>query len=822
MAVPKQTHIFTGSHFKEFLTESKTCTDVLDSLVNTERHRTEMTLNRPGLAPDYVTQLVAVLVKAARSTNIAGVIDMFSVLVGSNFFMKELVATSSAFIKSTDEDEAFRFIGTLVELLNQVSLRLPSSFTNAFGLIIILQKRTEDMLLVAEGERRKCVASLSESLEEMRDNVMKRMVSHSHDNPRLPFEKQAPPDDFRNIPILPRVSDIFLGSRGAFIRKNKSRGGYENLHHYLDVQFRLYRVDCISPLREGITQYVQEVSAGHNVRRLQDGRLYKNVSVEYVEHNVEGQMYKVTLDQGHAQRIKWKSSRRLLYGSLLCLSADSFHTMVFAIVAESDRDILANDHSFKIVFPTEVGEMRLPLKATFTMVESTAYFEAYRHVLAGLQRLEEGELPFEKYIVHCMKDVDLPLYLTVEDATYDLHPIVSGKVIFRNGLRSHTRFRVKLNGPVSHWPSAEQLQLDKSQFEAYHAALTQEFVLIQGPPGTGKTHVGLQIAKTLLHNKNAWQDRSSSQRYTFRKTQSKTKDQIMVVCYTNHALDQFMEGIVKFLDGSNKMMWSDEIVRVGGRSENEAIQEFSLKNRRHHYHRSRYERQEQEQKLDQLYNSIICQHQNISFLAYICAHLNDTVLDVGLLVPVMQRNHQLHFEERNQLSPKKLFSWLGADEKSWLLRSEKAYKKISQMKTVSPSTNTEVAVHTATNVDNIEENEAKKVEDDRRIEDDDFSVRFKEQIGLDVQKQLMVVLGNMLSTQQLDKQFQSLLQHEANATLAKLKAIDRMDENEASNIPCSLKRLAVEQRWRLYRHWVYLYQQMQNEQLPELEKRPLH
>ncbi|XP_021346781.1 NFX1-type zinc finger-containing protein 1-like, partial [Mizuhopecten yessoensis] len=425
-------------------------------------------------------------------------------------------------------------------------------------------------------------------------------------------------------------------------------------------------------------------------------------------------------------------------------------------------------------------------------------------------------LPFEKYIVHCMKDVDLPLYLTVEDATYDLHPIVSGNDIFKKELQSHTPLRVKLNGPVSHWPSAEELQLDQSQFEAYHAALTQEFVLIQGPPGTGKTHVGLQIAKTLLHNKDAWQDRSSRHRCTFRNTQSKTKDQILVVCYTNHALDQFLEGIVKFLDGSNKRMWSDEIVRVGGRSENEAIQEFSLKNRRHHYHRPFYERQEQERKLDQLYNLINSQHRNISFLAYSLSHVNDTVLDVKLLIPVMREDHQQFFVVADK--PEELFHWLEADKNAWLRRSERAYKNMSQLKTVSSSANTEVAIHTATNEENIEENEAKKVEDDRRIEDDDFSVRFKEQVGLDVRQQLMVVLNDIQSTQHLDKQFQSLVHREANATLARLKASDRMDANEVGNIRRSLKRLSVEQRWRLYRHWVYLYQQMQNEQLPELEK----
>lgn len=44
----------------------------------------------------------------------------------------------------------------------------------------------------------------------------------------------------------------------------------------------------------------------------------------------------------------------------------------------------------------------------------------------------------------------------------------------------------------------------------------------------GKTHVGLKIAQALLNNHEAWSNGSP----------------MLVVCYTNHALDQFLEGTV--------------------------------------------------------------------------------------------------------------------------------------------------------------------------------------------------------------------------------------------------------------------------------------
>ena len=52
--------------------------------------------------------------------------------------------------------------------------------------------------------------------------------------------------------------------------------------------------------------------------------------------------------------------------------------------------------------------------------------------------------------------------------------------------------------------------------------------------------------------------------------EGKSSCPILVVCYTNHALDQFLEGIHTFCDAN--------IVRVGGRSSNETLEPFLLKN----------------------------------------------------------------------------------------------------------------------------------------------------------------------------------------------------------------------------------------------------
>ena len=48
-----------------------------------------------------------------------------------------------------------------------------------------------------------------------------------------------------------------------------------------------------------------------------------------------------------------------------------------------------------------------------------------------------------------------------------------------------------------------------------------------------------------------------------------TRGPILVVCYTNHALDQFLEGIYEF--------HPEGIIRVGGRSSSEKMMKCKLK-----------------------------------------------------------------------------------------------------------------------------------------------------------------------------------------------------------------------------------------------------
>ena len=411
---------------------------------------------------------------------------------------------------------------------------------------------------------------------ELKDEVI-RLAMSAHDQ-----ESQLkPPQNFRELSVIPSAADL-LCSR-PFLRKNITDRRFNDLDHYLDVQFRLLKEDFVIPLRDGIKQLTKDKDLSEptksNTRRANDVSVYHGVKVLYPVCNRKGRVFKIKFNQSHSKvrRIKWERSKRLKFGSLLCLSSDDFNTLVFASVENRDSEGLSEGELEVRFEDTEAAEVNrfIQSKETFVMVESDAYFESYRHVLEGLKEINPGEFPFQRYIVECCQDIGPPAYQlhgkegdeNNNSFTFKFDGVLAKKkspeTLESNHRSSTEKLQMtiepetdssqlgelssdtcteSLNNPdvakdkempreIFNWPDRESLGLNESQMRAFKLALTKEFALIQGPPGTGKTFVGLKIAQALLDNTSLWQDEKGS-------------SPILMVSYTNHALDQFLEGLI--------------------------------------------------------------------------------------------------------------------------------------------------------------------------------------------------------------------------------------------------------------------------------------
>ena len=401
-------------------------------------------------------------------------------------------------------------------------------------------------------------------------------------------DDDRPAETFRELPLIPTERDLTANEQ-IFVRRNRDDGRYDNLEDYLDVQFRLFRADFIIPLRENICKYLGAHDAegpqesGRRVKAYNDVQIVRPVCTD------KDLSYRLSFDVSRFSSVDWHTSRRLRYGSLLCLSCDNFQTFLCAVVHERDASLLSNG-LVDVVFILTRHELRqvvdVPRDQRFVMVESPAYFEAYRHVLQGLTNLNDHNFPFVRYIVDCQPDVNPPRYLQRGgNVRYDFRPLLEDDFVIRNvrdrraedvaeavaalGVNENDIDVAELARNVEavgvevmsgrDWPTHEELKLDDSQYQALHSALTKEFAIVQGPPGTGKTYLGLKILKMLLHNSQAWNDPAQQR-------------PLLIVCYTNHALDQFLEGVLSFFQG--------KLVRVGARSKSEVLKDKTLSNYR--------------------------------------------------------------------------------------------------------------------------------------------------------------------------------------------------------------------------------------------------
>ncbi|CAG2215777.1 unnamed protein product [Mytilus edulis] len=345
------------------------------------------------------------------------------------------------------------------------------------------------------------------------------------------------------------------------------------------------------------------------------------------------------------------------------------------------------------------------------------------------------------------------------------------------------------------WPSAEELGMDESQKAAYISALTKEFVLIQGPPGTGKTYIGLQIAKTLLHNKDKWKNTRNNDHDGER---TEKKQCILIVCYTNHALDQFVEGIIRFIPERELNNDIPAVIRIGNQSKNPAVDKYSIKNQRYKVPKRRHAHDVIE-AADRTKNTVLSTRAIMKIIQG-----KDIVLNFQQLKPFMLEHHVLNFQED---TPNDWLDWIHVSPKSWFYEVQ---RKRSQKKRRQKPTKTVVKANSQQPLLNIM-TEAEYEYHERSLDENAECSLNVNLIGIDVNNQLSEILTDVQ-----DQSCQEILQEEAVVVLNELKsgitAKDDLIEGTED-----LWTLSLENRWKLYRYWLLKYVEYLKEKLQTKE-----
>jgi hypothetical protein len=273
----------------------------------------------------------------------------------------------------------------------------------------------------------------------------------------------------------------------------------------------------------------------------------------------------------------WEDSRRFDEGSLLSFIwiHDSTVQHIFLTLSEKTTDpkkeyglthgkemayitanLVTQDRAtVRSLMQAQTGAARGLLLEFPKVIPAT--FSPILESLKEMHRL--NRLPFQQWIVprrregpqgiQTMHQIHPPLYARTPGFKFSLLPLLEAE-------NREEQFLIEPTSSCDDELLLNKLEsttkLDRGQCQALIAALTREYALIQGPPGTGKSYLGLQIMKVLLDvNRKA------------------NLGPIMIVCYTNHALDQFLEHLLEI--GVTKL------IRVGGMSKSKKLENHNLR-----------------------------------------------------------------------------------------------------------------------------------------------------------------------------------------------------------------------------------------------------
>ena len=440
----------------------------------------------------------------------------------------------------------------------------------------LIDKYTDDLIRIKYGELSEYVDIIKEMnnqqlAKDIEINLKKLKEKETHKKLIEVEQKQKEREqniinednsDMDKIPIDYKDRNIYLSYNDLMendelkIAPHLKSGSYRSYERYINTMFYLEYQDCYMDLKNTIRELNKSVN-NLNIKELyQLSKDYSNIyfylegEIKGLDLDRDGAIITIEFKTHYNKRIKF--TKRMITGSLIILTDNNFENYLLTTVYLNpyvDRKINENpkQRMWLPKFPyyrvklslininTESFAFLIKNRQHLQIFESKAYFESYVYVMKRLKELSIPDLPFKNELV----DADFSRIKI-------RHQNESNYLIYY-----HKNKQMILSPYLKRYSIDFQNMFDKSQLKAIHNSLLNRIALIQGPPGTGKTYVGTILTNILLQNIS--------------------KDaQILIVCFTNHALDSFIEDILNY---------TDDIVRIGGRCQNEKVAEHILKNK---------------------------------------------------------------------------------------------------------------------------------------------------------------------------------------------------------------------------------------------------
>jgi len=228
-------------------------------------------LNTGDVTPDMVKLAIAVMAKACTCTTSPAIVrQLLNMLRTSNFLSHHVTACVTRMLTCAAPSNA-SCIRDLLTLFRELIVRMPSgshvtlrpSFAAVECVVASLRERSLLSSARQRDDETKDIEAVWTAMNQIKAEMSNRddaMTAFVHETRN---DYVNPAEGFRTLSVCPTLADIqFRGE--VFLRANKVRGAYQDLDHYLDVQFRLLREDFLSPVRDGIREFTE---AGGEIQR---------------------------------------------------------------------------------------------------------------------------------------------------------------------------------------------------------------------------------------------------------------------------------------------------------------------------------------------------------------------------------------------------------------------------------------------------------------------------------------------------------------------------------------------------------------------------
>jgi hypothetical protein len=483
-------------------------------------------------------------------------------------------------------NQSAQVIEGFIAIVETISACIPENFVvpNAQQSLTRIRRRlnigSSLPLAPTQSTPQNLLSAAFELAQDLPGNLSSKGARHDNDHGRI-----------ADIQILPTAREIASLRQEYLPLIDSTQNHLSGLAGLLDRQFRLLREDTVGQLRDAVREEVTRLE--HPNRKVPTTHQGQQGVRKLIYHNVRFSRMSVDRRKGlqvvaefdqppqinnksTKQREEWwKGSKLLQVDSLVCF-VSSNGKIIFLCVCDpifpsrARKDSNANDKTKSDDIPSLFREAKratvlLSLAeyktedavwiSTHTATSKTrqslvefpgVLLPSFQPTLQALQEMSRKlNLPFTEIVAPDSQAsaavAKPPAYATKRGFSFNLDVLAGTSV----------PLTLKPGQAFDFTKLAGRSTLDEAQQFAVIQALSTGLALIQGPPGTGKSYTGVAIIKALLHNRKA-----------------ADLGPIICVCYTNHALDQLLEHLVK--DGIR------QVIRVGSRSKSGLLQHLTL------------------------------------------------------------------------------------------------------------------------------------------------------------------------------------------------------------------------------------------------------